>query len=465
MIMSRKILIVEDEASQRRMIGLLVQRKLGLGAIEADGGRIALSILRDSPKRDDICLAIIDLNMPEMNGMELLELIKQQYPSLPVIILTGSKDLDIAVNVMKLGASDFLNKPVDPERFQVSVRNALKIGALKKEVKRLKHKDENTFLFEDLIGHDTGLYDVVSVGRKGASADISVLLTGETGVGKEVFARAIHGESARVGSPFVAINCGALPENLVESTLFGHEKGAFTGAVSKFPGRFREAEGGTIFLDEIGDLPLEAQVKLLRVLQEKEIHPVGADKPIPVNVRIISATNRDLEVEVAQGRFREDLYFRLNVLPIHMPTLRQRKEDIPVLIYHFIERFSASEGRPLKELTSLAEETLSSWDWAGNVRELENTIHRAMILCEADIMDVSDFTSVPTTGFSSMSEAVNFSEESALAMLEPNGILKTIDQIEQDAMQFALKHHGHNVTHAARALNMAKSTFYRKLKK
>lgn len=461
--MSRKVLIVEDDRSQRRMVSMLVHKKLGLGAVEADGGPTALSILRGGA-RSDICLAIIDFNMPEMNGIELLGFIKQQYPNLPVIMLTGSKDVDIAVKAMKLGASDFLNKPIDPERFQISVHNALKIGVLEKEVTRLKHKDENTFLFEDLIGYDSGLLNVVNVGRKAACADIPVLLTGETGVGKEVFARAIHGESARIGNPFVAINCGALPENLVESTLFGHEKGAFTGAVSKLPGRFREAEGGTIFLDEIGELPLNAQVKLLRVLQEKEIHPVGAGKTIPINVRIISATNRDLEIEVAEGRFREDLYFRLNVLPIHIPALRQRKQDTPTLINHFIERFSASEGRSLKELTPAAEDALSSWDWAGNVRELENTIHRAMILCESDILDVDDFTSLPTTGFSSANESADFSEENTLRMLGPNGILKTMNQIEQDTIQFALRHHDNNVTQASRALNMAKSTFYRKLK-
>jgi len=462
--MGQKILIVEDEHSQRHMLGLLVQRKLGLGSIEAESGRTALSILSGGVQRDNICLAIIDLNMPEMNGMELLEIIKQQYPNLPVIMLTGSKGINIAVKAMKLGANDFLNKPVDHERFEVSVRNALKMSVLEKEVSRLKQKDENIFCFENLIGHDSGLLEVVSVGRKATSADIPVLLTGETGVGKEVFARAIHGQSARTGKPFVAINCGALPENLVESTLFGHEKGAFTGAISKSPGRFREAEGGTIFLDEIGELPLDAQVKLLRVLQEKEIRSVGSDKPIPINVRIISATNRDLELEVAEGRFRDDLYFRLNVLPIHLPPLRQRKADIPALIHHFIERFSASEGQPLKDLSVEAEEKLISLEWAGNVRELENTIHRAMVLCEGEILNADDFTSLPTGSFLPQCEGDDFSKDTALSMIKMGGVLKTIDQIEQDAMQFALHHHGGNVTQAARSLNMAKSTFYRKLK-
>ena len=237
-----------------------------------------------------------------------------------------------------------------------------------------------------------------------------------------------------------------------------------TGAIAKSPGRFREAEGGTIFLDEIGELPLDAQVKLLRVLQEKEIYPVGSDKAIPVNVRIISATNRDLE---AEGCFRDDLYFRLNVLPIHMPSLRQRTHDIMILVNHFIERFSASEGRSLKKITSAAEAILSAREWGGNVRELENTIHRAMVLCDGDVLDVDDFTALPIGGTSLVSGDMAVPEyisETALAMLDVDGHLKTMDQIEQAAMQFSPQYHDNNVTQAARALNMAKSTFYRKLK-
>ncbi len=463
--MTKKILIVEDEASQRRMIALLVQRKVHLDAIEADSGRTALSILQNSAERDNICLAIIDLKMPEMDGIELLEIIKQQRPDLPVIILTGSKDLDIAIKVMKLGASDFLNKPVDPERFQISIHNSLKIGLLEKEVTRLKKKDENIFSFENLIGHDQGLLNIVNIGRKAAATDISVLLNGETGVGKEIFARAIHGESARAGKPFIAINCGAIPKNLIESTLFGHEKGSFTGAISKSLGHFREAEGGTIFLDEIGELPLNAQVKLLRVLQEKEIHPVGSNKSIAINVRIISATNRDLEMDIAKGLFRDDLYFRLNILPINLPPLRKRKGDIPLLINHFIERFSACENLPLKSLTENAEKMLINMPWNGNVRELENIIHRAIILCEGDILDVDDFKdlSKPVVSTESLSK-INHNK-SAIPMFDENNEIRTIKQIEIDAIKFALQYYDNNITRAALALNMAKSTFYRKLKK
>lgn len=466
--MNNKILIVEDDMSQRRMISLLVRKVLNLESVEAENGRTALTLLRED-EEGAIRLVILDLHMPEMDGMELLDLLTQQYPKLPVIMLTGTKDTDMAVQAMKLGAYDFLTKPPEHERFKVCILNALKRSLLEKEVIRLKRKEEGNFTFEDMIGHDTALSKVVNIGRKAARADIPVLLTGETGVGKEVFARALHGESARVGGPFVAVNCGALPENLVESTLFGHEKGAFTGAISKSVGRFREAEGGTIFLDEVGELPLNAQVKLLRILQQKELRPVGSDKPVPINVRIISATNRDLETEVAEGRFRDDLYFRLNVLPIHLPPLRERKKDIPALTHHFIERYTASEKMPLKSISDNAEAALAAREWPGNVRELENAIHRAIILSEGNILDAEDFTalSAPSffSGFSSGEFTSNLAEKNNAAFLGPEGNIKTMDQIERDAMLFALEHYSQNITQAARALDMAKSTFYRKLKR
>lgn len=294
-------------------------------------------------------------------------------------MLTGNKDIKIAVDAMRYGAADFLTKPPEPERLRVSIHNALKLSVLEKEVTRLKRQESGTLTFDSLIGYDKGLSSVVKIGRKAAGADIPVLWAKPVSV-KKVFARAIHGEGKRVGKPFVAVNCGAIPEQLAESTLFGHEKGAFTGAISKTIGRFREAEGGTIFLDEVGDLPLNSQVKLLRVLQQKEIVPVGGSKAIPVNVRIISATNRDLEKDVQNGKFREDLIFRLNVLSVHLPPLRERQEDIPALIRHFVERFSVGEKLLLKEVSKQAMSELCGRQWAGNVRELENVIHRAIVL-------------------------------------------------------------------------------------
>lgn len=468
--MGKKILIVEDEPTQRRMLALLAQKRLGLGAIEADDGEMALSILRNGLRKDDICLAIVDFQMPKMDGLELLEVMQQQFRHLPVIMLTGSKDISIAVKAMKLGACDFLNKPIDAERFQVSAQNALKIGMLEKEVSRLKHKGQQSLLFEDMVGHDSGLQDIINIGYKAAVTDISVMISGETGVGKDVFARAIHGESTRAKHPFVAVNCGAIPENLVESTLFGHEKGAFTGAVSRALGHFREADKGTIFLDEIGELSLDAQVRLLRVLQEKEVRSVGSDSTVPIDVRVIAATNRDLKKEVELGRFREDLYFRLNILPISLPTLRERKGDIIPLAYHFMQKISDTQGWPQKTLEPDAEKFLLQHDWPGNIRELENTVYRAIVLSENDILGAEDFQAFSEGGISRPPETTNediqtpLSGQTALPLFSPNGTMKTMDELEQDAMQFSLTHHEQNVTQAARALGIAKSTFYRKMK-
>lgn len=460
MVMTNKILIVDDDASQRRVVSLLAQRKLNCNPIEASSGQEALKLLNE---HESIRLVILDLYMPGMDGIELLGIIAQRYPEIPVIMLTGEQDLKVAVKAMQLGAKDFINKPLDVHRFEISVMNAFKMSLLEKEVTRLKHQEEGNFSFDDLIGFDKGLTSIVTVGRKAAVCDIPVLLTGETGVGKEVFAKALHGESARVGKPFIAINCGAIPENLVESTLFGHEKGS-SGAISKAIGCFKEADGGTIFLDEVGDLPLDAQVKLLRTLQEKEITPVGSSKSIPINVRIISATNKDLEQDVADGAFRNDLYFRLNVLPITLPALRERKEDIPYLVHHFLERFSVSEKRPLKDITNDAIKALTQWQWPGNVRELESTIHRGIVMSDDDILNIDDFVDLPTSSFQEDS-TTNIEDDIHLNMFQPNGTLKTLDTIEQEAMQFALKYYDGNITKAALALDMAKSTFYRKLKK
>lgn len=486
--MSIKVLIADDDAAQRRLIAMLLIKKLGYKIVEAENGQDALSILDADARVQSIQLIILDLRMPKVSGFEVLEQININYPGKPVIILTGSHDVQDAVNAMQMGAIDFLTKPVSSERMIVSVKNALKMSTLTKEVTRLKKKESGTFGFEDLIGYDCGLAEIVGISKKAASSDIPTLIIGETGVGKEVFARAIHGESSRAGGPFIAVNCGAIPENLVESTLFGHEKGAFTGAIQKAAGKFREAEGGTIFLDEVGDLPLDAQVKLLRVLQQREVEPVGAGRAVPVNVRIISATHRTLEDSVRSGAFREDLYFRLNVFKIELPALRVRPIDIPALASHFVTRFSASENSRISTINEAALQKLQAHVWPGNVRELENTLHRAMVLCETEQIDADDIifetagnqimppANATTQGSiaplnkkdnpqNNAQQAQNSDAEYTVSLLDENGQFRPMDELENEAMHMSIAFHNGNITHAAKALGIAKSTFYRKMDK
>ena len=478
--MPTKILIADDDATQRRLIAMLLIKKLGYKIVEAENGREALSILDADQNEQSIQLIILDLRMPELDGFAVLEQINEKYPGRPVIILTGSQDVQDAVNAMQLGATDFMTKPVSSERMIVSVQNALKLSTLTKEVTRLKKQESGTLGFTDLIGYEGGLAQVVNISRKAASSDIPTLITGETGVGKEVFARAIHGESNRAGAPFIAVNCGAIPENLVESTLFGHEKGAFTGAIQKSSGKFREAEGGTIFLDEVGDLPLDAQVKLLRVLQQKEVEPVGAGRAVPVNVRIISATHRNLEDAVRAGKFRDDLYFRLNVFKIELPPLRGRAMDIPALASHFVSRFAVSENSRINDVSDNAVDKLKSYSWPGNVRELENTLHRAMVLCDQDQIQADDIVFENASNALAAEPQVvpyhapehtaqNSTQAShapyMISVLDDDGRFKAMEELENTAMHMAIEFHDGNITQAAKSLGIAKSTFYRKMDK
>lgn len=461
--MDGPVLIVDDEPLQQQMLGTLLKRKLGYESRTASNGREALDLLAQDQART-IRLVILDLTMPVMGGMEALQILKQQYPALPVIMLTGSQDIADAVQAMKYGATDFLNKPYEGERMLVTVKNALKISTLTQEITRLKRAQDGTLNFANLIGHDGGLSPLIAVGRKAAASDIPVLITGETGVGKEVFARAIHGESARASQPFITVNCGAIPAQLVESILFGHEKGAFTGATEKTIGKFREAEGGTIFLDEVGELPPETQVKLLRVLQQREVEPVGASRPVPIDVRLISATNRNLQNDVEHGRFREDLYFRLNVLQITIPPLRERRRDIRPLVHHFIDRAAALDMKPVKDVDPEAWALLEAHAWPGNVRQMENAVRRALVLSDSQRLKRQDFenwlTPAPTPdgGRAPGAAAVD-----ALALMDTHGAFKPLDQLEKEIIAAALAAHGENMTQAATALRIAKSTLYRKI--
>ena len=346
--MTATILIVDDDPVQRRLLTAAVER-FGYRVTAVPGGGEALSRLA-SPEGDAFALVILDLVMPAPDGMAVLAKLRDMDRSIPVIVQTAHGGIDTVVAAMRAGAVDFVVKPVSVERLQVSIENALKLDALEGELARMKRVAAGTLTFRDIVTRSPSMERVINLGQRAAASQIPILIEGESGVGKEMIARAIQGAGDRRSKPFVTVNCGAIPDNLVESILFGHEKGAFTGAAEKHIGKFREAHGGTLFLDEVGELPAEVQVKLLRALQDGEIDPVGARRPLRVDFRLISATNRSLIDLVKAGQFREDLYYRLNVFPITIPALRKRKEDIPVLVRAFVQRFAGEQklARPLR---------------------------------------------------------------------------------------------------------------------
>lgn len=378
---AKTILIVDDDPTQRRLMRAVCE-KAGFPVLQSDSGENAVALLQ-SEQGQSVSLVMLDLRMPGLGGMETLKRAKSWREDLPVIVLTAQGGIDTVVEAMQNGAADFFVKPASPERVVVSINNALNLTTLKGEVSRLKRKRDGAMGFRDLIGNSAALKNVMRLGERAGASNIPILITGESGVGKEMIARAIQGSSERAGRPFITVNCGAIPENLVESILFGHEKGSFTGAHQKHVGKFQEADGGTIFLDEVGELPGDMQVKLLRVLQDGDIDPVGSKRAQKVDVRIISATNRDLAEEVKAGRFREDLYYRLNVFPVHIPPLRDRVEDIPGLVDHFIQRYNAEERRDVRGVQHEVLEVLMRQSWPGNVRQLENAVFRAVVLAEA----------------------------------------------------------------------------------
>jgi len=470
--MSKTVLIVDDDPTQRRILQAVIE-KSGFSTLQASDGDAALDIAL-SPDGQKIDLMLLDLVMPGRGGMDTLKELTQKRAELPVIVLTGTGSIDAVVGAMQAGARDFLVKPASPERIIVSLRNALEINTLVREVTRLKKTKSGDLTFDDLIGNATSMRSVVAMGERGAKANIPILITGESGVGKEVVARAIQGTSERAGAPFVTINCGAISENLVESILFGHEKGSFTGANTKHLGKFQEATTGTLFLDEVGELPLDMQVKLLRVLQEGEVDPIGSKRPTNVDVRIISATNRDLAEAVKEGTFREDLYYRLNVFPIEIPSLRDRKEDIQALLDHFIKRFNAQERRTVRGASNDTLELLKNFDWPGNVRQLENAVFRAVILSDGHTLQPQDFPQI--SGLSPLipkqeTAALDISETEALDdnddkfdILDTSGHLRKLEDIERDLIQFAIETYSGHMSEVARRLGIGRSTLYRKVR-
>ncbi|WFU16111.1 sigma-54 dependent transcriptional regulator [Bradyrhizobium sp. CB3481] len=478
--MAATILIADDDAVQRRLVENMVQ-KCGYEPLVVENGDAAVALLT-SPDAQVIDAVVLDLVMPGLDGLGVLAKLRDAGVSIPVIVQTAHGGIDNVVSAMRAGAQDFVVKPASFERLQVSLRNALNTSALKGELQRIRHSREGRLTFADIITRSEAMSAVLRTAQKAATSGIPVLIEGESGVGKELFARAIHGSSDRKSKPFVAVNCGAIPDNLVESILFGHEKGAFTGATERHMGKFVEASGGTLFLDEVGELPLAAQVKLLRALQEGTVEAVGGRKPVKVDVRIISATNRKLLDLVKSGAFREDLFYRLHVLPLTIPPLRMRREDIPHLLRHFLARFAAEENRTITGISGEAVAHLAQLDWPGNIRQLENTVYRAVVLSESDMLALSDFPQ--TIGQAQPDSELPHSEPlvvapslvsgsdipiaplnngGSLSMLTATGEVRPLEEMENEIIRFAISHYRGQMSEVARRLKIGRSTLYRKL--
>jgi len=377
--------VVDDEPAQRELVGGFL-RKQGFDVAEAPDGRTALERFRKEP----FDLLLTDQRMPGLSGLELLEAARAVTPAVSMIIMTAYGTIETAVAAIKGGAADYLTKPLNLDELLHRIAQVRERQRLIMENRELREALQERHRVEGIIGESGRMQEVLSLVRRVAGSDATILIQGESGTGKELIARAIHYASPRAGAPLVSVNCAALPETLLESELFGHEKGAFTGAVAARKGRFELADGGSLFLDEIGDLPLHLQVKLLRVLQEREFERVGSSRPVAVNVRLLAATHRDLEALVRAGRFRDDLYYRINVVSISLPPLRERREDIPLLLDHFVEKFSRRNGKRIGGLTREAREALLRYDYPGNVRELENLVERAVILTRDEVIGLED---------------------------------------------------------------------------
>ncbi len=492
--MAKRVLIVDDDPAQRRILEETIKR-LGFETKTTNSGEQAIQIL-EGPDRATISLVLLDMVMPGVDGMAVLERLSGLASSPPVIVQTAHGSIDAAINAMRAGAVDFVIKPASPERLEVSIRSALKIEALAGEISRIKKKVDGTLTFNDLIIRGEAMQRVISLGKRAAASNIPVLIEGESGVGKELIARAIQGESERAGRPFVTVNCGAIPENLVESILFGHEKGSFTGASERRIGKFQEADGGTLFLDEVGELPLEAQVKLLRALQEGEIDPVGSKKPVKVNFRLISATNRDMIQQVKDGKFREDLYYRLNVFPIWVPPLRERTDDLPELAQHFVAKFAAEEGKRISGLSPETLRLIRSYTWPGNVRQLENAVFRAVVLSDRLELTINEFPQIAAhvDGFDAEIPAaptelqrqpaytgpallgaentipqtveirsIGGTASIGIPAVDASGDIRPLEAIEADMIRLALGRYRGHMTEVAKRLNIGRSTLYRKM--
>jgi DNA-binding NtrC family response regulator len=465
------LMLVDDEPAQRRLNMALASRA-GWRAICANNADDALAML-ESREGQRVSAVVIDDWTPGLEATVLIRAVHDKRPGLPVLILTANSSAALAVEAMRAGAFDFLIKPIAPENFLNALRAVLESPSEGGELRPLTEKIRAPLGFDEIIGSSPTFRAALAIAAKAARARVPILIEGESGVGKEVIAHAIHAASPRAKLQMVTVNCGAIPPNLVESDLFGHERGAFTGAFDRHVGKFSMANGGTIFLDEISELPLEAQVKLLRVLQDGEVQPVGARLPTQVDVRVIAATNKRLIEEVEAGRFREDLYYRLNVVQLTIPPLRDRTGDIPALARHLLDRISAQPGMRSLGVTSEAISLLMRHDWPGNVRQLHNTLFRAAVLCDGDALTPADFPQLSDQLFGRVeprqkaitSAVVRNAQENGIGvtLYEANGHLRSLSDIEADVIRLAIGHYRGRMTEVARRLGIGRSTLYRKL--
>ena len=477
------ILVVDDDPIQRRLLEAMT-RRFGYEVETAESGAAALARLQASD-RPPVNLVILDLVMPDLDGVGVLAGMRRRDLRIPAIVQTAHGSIETVISAMRAGAVDFVVKPVGAERLQVSIKNALRVDALEDELRRATRRTAGELGFRDMVSRAESMTRAIRLAERAAKSNIPILIEGESGVGKELMARAIQGGSERRCKPFVTVNCGALPATLVESILFGHEKGAFTGATEKHIGKFVEANGGTLFLDEIGELPPETQVKLLRALQEGEIDPIGARRPVKVDFRLVSATNQDLIELVKAGRFREDLFYRLNVFPISIPPLRSRVGDVPELAMRFLARFCAEEGKRIRSISSEALALLCAYDWPGNVRQLENAVFRAVVLADRDELTVAEFPQIAAQveGFPVRiprapppiaaapeiprfvpSTAIEARNPHVLRLIDDTGDVRKLEDIEAESIRFALAHYRGRMSQVARKLGIGRSTLYRKMK-
>ncbi len=446
----KTVLLIDDDESLRRVVEYNLHED-GYRVIAAADGRSGLQRFRD----EAVDVVLTDVRMPEMDGVELMAHLKAMQPDLPVIVLTAHGTIDSAVEAMKVGAFDYLTKPFSREQLKASVRKALELGALASENRQLRQIVRERFSFASMIAGSRAMRAVTDTASRVAGSDTTVLLEGESGTGKELLAKAIHVNSSRSRGPFVTVNCAAIPENLLESELFGHRRGAFTGAVADKQGKFEAANRGTIFLDEVGELPLLLQVKILRVLQEREVDKVGETRPTKVDVRVVAATNRSLEKMTADASFREDLYYRLAVVSIRVPPLRERSDDIPLLVDHFLAKHAERLGRPRPAVDKAVYSAFNLYAWPGNIRELENVVERALVLDRDGRLDLDD---LPDRLKASGQRIGNLRIE-----LPDEGI--SLEEVERELLLAALEKHNWNQTRAAAYLKITRSTLLYRMQK